>query len=130
MLAGYAAISAAVSARVAPMYEAVRGAAGTDPRGRAVWETVRAERRVGARNVVRHVEQRAALRAGLEPETAADIVFVLNDPGLYHLLVGDRGWKAETFEAWLAETLRAQLLRPTARRLHGRRAALRMEESR
>ena len=127
MLSGYAAISTAVSGRVAPMYEAVRGAAGTDPRGRAIWDKVRAERRTGARNVVRLVEERAALRDGLDADMAADIVFVLNDPGLFHVLVRDRAWKVEAFEAWLAETLRQQLLAPPARRLHGRPATLRME---
>ena len=128
MLAGYAAISAAVSGRVAPMYEVVRGAAGTDRAARAVWDTVRAERRLGARNVVRLVEQRRALRHGLEPGAAADIVFVLNDPGLYHVLVRERSWRPDAFGSWLREVLRAQLLRPTARRLHGSRAALRSEE--
>ena len=127
MLAGYAAISTAVSGRVAPMYEAVRGAAGTDRGGRAVWDKVRAERRIGARNVVRLVEKRSALRDGLDGEVAADIVFALNDPGLYHLLVGERGWRAEAFQAWLAETLAEQLLAPAARRLHGSRATWRME---
>ena len=128
MLRGYAAISTAVSGRVAPMYEAVRGAAGTDPGGRVIWDRVRAERRIGARNVVRLVEERATLRDGLDTDRAADIVFAFNDPGLYHLLVRDRGWDVETFEAWLAKTLSQQLLAPAARRLHGNRATLRMEE--
>ena len=128
MLRGYAAISTAVSGRVAPMYEAVRGAAGTDSGGRAIWDKVRAERRIGARNVIRLVEERGSLRAGLGADKAADIVFAFNDPGLYHLLVRDRGWEIETFEAWLAKTLSQQLLAPAARRLHGSPANLRMEE--
>ena len=122
MLAGYAAISAAVSGRVAPLYEVLRGAAGADRAGKAVWNKVRAERRIGARNVVRLVEERSALRRGLDAEAAADIVFILNDPGLYQQIVGDRGWQPAAFEAWLAETLQQQLLGPAARRLQGRRA--------
>jgi hypothetical protein len=32
------------------------------------------------------------------------------DPGLYHLLVIEMAWTPAQFQAWLAETLRAQLL--------------------
>jgi len=99
------------------------GAAGTDVAARAVWDAVRAERRVGARTVVRLVEQRRALRSGLDPDAAADIVFVLNDPGLYHVLVRERGWRPAAFESWLRITLQAQLLRPAARPLQGRGAS-------
>jgi hypothetical protein len=121
MLAGYAAISAAVSRRVGPMYETVRSAPGSDPAARAVWDKVRAERRLGASNVVRLVEQRGALRKGLDRAAAADVVFVLNDPGLYQVLVRECGWRSDAFEAWLAETLRVQLLGPGARAVHTRR---------
>src|SRR5437868_3808903 len=118
MLAGYATISAAVSRRVGPMYDVVRAAPGADPAARRVWDKVRAERRIGARNVVRLVEDRGALREGVEPDAAADVVFVLIDPGLYQVLVRERGWRPEAFEAWLRETLRAQLLGPPGRSVH------------
>jgi len=127
MLIGYAAISAAVSQRVGPMYEAVRAAPATDPAARKIWDKVRAERRIGARNVVRLVEERGALRAGLDPDVAADVVFVLNDPGLYQVLVRERGWRSDAFESWLGETLRAQLLGPDARPVHTRPAHRRKE---
>jgi len=127
MLAGYAAISATVSRRVGPMYDAVRAAPDADPAARKVWDKVRAERRIGARNVVRLVEDRGALREGLDPDAAADVVFVLNDPGLYQVLVRERGWRPEAFESWLSETLRLQLLGPEAQRAHTRRAHRRKE---
>jgi AcrR family transcriptional regulator len=130
MLAGYAAISATVSRRVGPMYDAVRAAPHADPAARKVWDKVRAERRIGARNVVRLVEDRAALREGLDPDAAADVVFVLNDPGLYQVLVRERGWRPEAFESWLSETLRLQLLGPTAQPVHTRRAHRRKENGR
>jgi prophage antirepressor-like protein len=53
---------------------------------------------------------KAKLRAGLDTEAAADIVWVMNDPGLYRMLVHERGWTPERFESWLAETLQRQLL--------------------
>jgi AcrR family transcriptional regulator len=85
-LALYAGIAAEIGDRAGAIYEAVRGAAGADPAARAL------------------------LRAGLDPEAAADIVWVLNDPGLHRLLVEERRWTPEQFEAWLAETLQRQLL--------------------
>jgi hypothetical protein len=128
MLAGYAAISTAVSRRVSPMYEVVRSAPGTDPAAGKVWDKVRAERRLGARNVVRLVEERRALRAGLDPDVAADVVFVLNDPGLYQVLVRERDWRPELFEAWLGDALRVQLLGPDARPMHTWPARTRKEK--
>ena len=109
-LALYAGIVAEIGGRAAAIYEAVRGAAGADPAARALWLEHQAQRRVGGANVVGDLLGKASLRAGLEPEAAADIVWVLNDPGLYRLLVQERGWTPEQFEAWLADTLQRQLL--------------------
>jgi AcrR family transcriptional regulator len=109
-LDGYAEIMTDVHSRLAPMYEAVRGAASADPEARAVWEAVVAERLGGARNVVRGVQTRGGLREGLDPISAADAVWALNDPGLYHLLVSERGWAPSAFRDWLSEALRWQLL--------------------
>lgn len=128
MLAGYATILAAVALRVGPMYDAVRSAPSADVAARKVWDKVRAERRIGARNVVRLVENRNALRAGLDPDAAADVVFVLNDPGLYQILVRECGWPPAAYESWVGETLRAQLLGPEARPVHTRAAQRRKEK--
>ena len=109
-LALYAGIAAEIGDRAGAIYEAVHGAAGADPAARALWLEHQAQRRQGGANVVRDLLGKAELRAGLEPEAAADVVWVLNDPGLYRLLVQERGWTHEQFEAWLAETLQRQLL--------------------
>jgi AcrR family transcriptional regulator len=109
-LALYAEIVAEIGERAGAIYEAVRGAAGAEPAARALWLDHQAQRRQGGANVVRDLLGKGDLRAGLEPGAAADIVWVLNDPGLYRLLVQERGWTPEQFEAWLAETLQRQLL--------------------
>jgi AcrR family transcriptional regulator len=110
-LDGYAGIMTDVHSRLAPIYEAVRGAASADTDAREVWEKVVAERLGGARNVVAGVQARGGLREGLDPGPAADAVWVLNDPGLYHLLVNQRGWAPPAFRDWLSEALRWQLMR-------------------
>ena len=64
-----------------------------------------AQRRVGAANVVSDLLRKGSLREGLEEWAAADIVWVLNDPELYHQLVDRQGWTPESFEAWLAQSM-------------------------
>jgi AcrR family transcriptional regulator len=106
----YAELVTEMGSRLAGIYEAVRGAAGADPDARALWESHLAQRRQGAANVVGDVLGKGQLRQGLDREAAADIVWLLNDPGLYNLLVRRRGWKPDHYSGWLGETMIHQLL--------------------
>jgi hypothetical protein len=100
-----------INRRLAPIYEAVRGAASADPEVREVFETIGTERRIGAGRVVGQlIAKGGRLRDGLDAEAAADVLWVLIDAGLFHLLVHQRGWTPERFQAWLAETIQRQLL--------------------
>ena len=51
------------------------------------------------------------LAPGTDVRTAADILWVFSSEELYRELVIERGWSPDRFEHWLADTLRAQLLR-------------------
>lgn len=106
----YAELVTEMGSRLAGIYEAVRGAAGADPDARALWESHLAQRRQGAANVVSDVLGKGQLRRGLDREAAADIVWLLNDPGLYDLLVRRRGWTPNHYSGWLTETMIRQLL--------------------
>jgi AcrR family transcriptional regulator len=110
MIDAYAGMITEVSGRVAPIYEAMRGAVGADVEVNAVWEAMRTERRGGAAGFVGFVVARGALRLGVDRKRAADVVWVLIDPGTYHLLVHEMHWTPEQFRSWLAETLGDQLL--------------------
>jgi AcrR family transcriptional regulator len=110
LLEGYAEILTDISGRLAPIYEAVRGGASADPEAREVWEKIQTERRIGGTNVVKLITARKALRKDLDREAAGDLVWVLNDPGLYFMLVHRRRWSPARFQSWLAETLKTQLL--------------------
>jgi len=110
LLDGYTEILVEVAGRLAPIYEAVRGAATADPEAREVWEKIQTERRIGGTNVVKLISARRALRKDLDRESAGDLVWVLNDPGLYFMLVHRRRWSPVRFRSWLARTLKAQLL--------------------
>lgn len=106
----YAEMVTVVDARYAPIYEAFRGAASADPEVRDLWQEIRAERRRGAANFVRLICDLGPLREGLDLDTAADVVWILNDPGLYHQLVLEQGWSPANFCTWLGETMHSQLL--------------------
>jgi AcrR family transcriptional regulator len=101
-----------VGRRVAQIAEAFRGAASADPEVRDVWDEIRAERRGGAANVVRFLTDLGPLRSGLDVTTAADIVWIHSDPGLYHQLVVQRRWTPAKFGRWVSRSLIMQLLEP------------------
>ena len=109
---GYAEIVVEIGGRMARLYDAIRAAAGVDGEVAELWRALNAQRRTGAGNFVRQSASKGRLRRGLDQETAADIVFVLNDPALYRTLVLERGWPVEKFAAWLTRTIQEQLLQP------------------
>ena len=74
-LIGYTGLVVDINVRLAPIYEAVRGAASADPEVRDVFEAIGAERRIGAGRVVGDlVGKGGRLRDGLDEEAAADIL--------------------------------------------------------
>jgi AcrR family transcriptional regulator len=112
LLAGYAGVMVAVGRRLAPLYEAVRAAAHADPEARELWHVITEERRTAATGLVRRLAERNALLDGLDRQSASDILWVLNDPGLYRLLVMERGWTERRFRTWLTNAMQTQLLEP------------------
>ncbi|WP_067717468.1 TetR/AcrR family transcriptional regulator [Nocardia yamanashiensis] len=54
--------------------------------------------------------ERGSLRAGLDPETAADILFALGSPHIFRLLRRRRAWSADRYRNWLRDSLIAQVL--------------------
>jgi hypothetical protein len=66
---------------------------------------------------VTSVAAKDGLRPDLDVTRAADILWTLNHPDLWLLLVGERGWTPEAYEQWFGDTACSQLLRaerPTA----------------
>ncbi|MDB4883702.1 MAG: regulatory protein TetR [Gemmatimonadetes bacterium] len=109
-LAGYAGLCTALHRHMAGVYEAIREGAHADAEVGALWVDVNAERRRGAATIVADVKARAPLRADLDDDEAADVVWVLNDPVHFHMLVTGRRWSEEKFEKWLTRALEAELL--------------------
>ena len=96
--------------RWAPIYEVLQGAAAVDPEIASLWELNKKQRLAGQRRLLGIVTERAPLRKGLTPKTAADILFTIGSPETYRLLVVDRGWSSDRFERWYADALAELLL--------------------
>jgi AcrR family transcriptional regulator len=109
-LAGYAGLVTEIFARMSGVYEAIREGSRSDAEVGALWTQINEERRRGAATIVADVRARAKLRRGLDADRAADVVWVLNDPGVFHMLVRNRGWSPEQYAAWLSRTLEVELL--------------------
>jgi AcrR family transcriptional regulator len=109
-LAGFVRITAQVNARIAPLYRILVSAAGADADAAALLDELTRQRQQGQRQIARSLAAAGALHPGLRERDAADLVHALLSPELYRLLVVDRSWKAERFEAWLAKTLVDQLV--------------------
>jgi len=109
----YAAFVTTTNARTAKLWMALRGAAEVDPEARQLYEQWEHERRAAMRSgPIPVFADKKALRPGLDPQTAADILWTLIDPALYHRLVHRAGWTPDQFRDWLAHTMKTQILQP------------------
>lgn len=101
-----------VRARIGPLLDVIRDAAPIEPEIAALWKRIQREFYENQRAVVEDLHRRKALRRGLGVARAADVLWTLNHPDVYRLLVAQRGWTPEEHEQWLADVLCEQLLRP------------------
>jgi AcrR family transcriptional regulator len=68
--------------------------------------------REGTRRIAFRLAEMGALRPGLSPERAGDVLGVLTWVDTYRNLTRDYGWSFDECEAWLTSTLQALLLAP------------------
>jgi AcrR family transcriptional regulator len=97
--------------RVAALAEVIRGAAPIDEDIAALWARIGSEYHANQRGIVESIAGKKALRHGPDVERAADILWTLNHPNLWQLLVRERGWSPEQYERWCADTACSQLLK-------------------
>jgi AcrR family transcriptional regulator len=106
----YAAIISDAAQRVSAIYEVVRSAAGLDTEVHELWSDISNQRLTGAETIAALLKKKRGLRRGLSVDSARDIIWIYNDPGLHHALVGDRGWNQANYRDWLTDSLRHHLL--------------------
>jgi AcrR family transcriptional regulator len=101
-----------VKERIAGLLRVIRDGAPVDDDVGALWELIQTDFYANQRVVVESIAAKGALRPGLDPDRAADLLWTLNHPDVWLLLVEARGWTPAEFEDWLADTSCGQLLRP------------------
>jgi AcrR family transcriptional regulator len=96
--------------RIAGVLGVVRSAAPLDPDIAALWDRIQTEYRANQRVIVESLDAKNALRPELDVDRAADILWTINHPDVWQLLVGERGWRPDQYERWAADLACAQLL--------------------
>lgn len=62
--------------------------------------------------LVTSLAEAGRLRPGLDTAAARDVLWALTGQDLYRMLVQERGWTSDRYEAWLADQIAASLLAP------------------
>ena len=96
--------------RVAAVGEAIRAAASTDPEIAALWDRIESNYHENQGLIVESLAAKGALAPGLDVKTATDILWTINHPTVWQLLVLRQGWTPEQYEEWCVRTACSQLL--------------------
>ena len=113
--------SRVVKERVGSLFEVLRSGATTDPDVAALWSRIEAEFHDNQHAIVESLAAKGALGAGLEVDRAADILWTLNHPDVWRLLVRERAWTPDEWEQWLGDIAIDRLLKPALARPPKRR---------
>ena len=108
----YAAALREIQPRLAPIFKVLQAAAMQDAELDALWREISQRRAANMRLLAQDLAATGRLRRDLSIPKVADIVWSLNSPEFYLLLVEERGWSAGDFEHWLVDAWARLLLEP------------------
>ena len=106
----YGDLLAEINPRLAPLVRVLREAASSDPDVAAALSEGNANRLEGMSEFASVLADRGALRHGVSEQHAADVLWALNSPELYELLVVERGWSSRAYARWVTSQMTAALL--------------------
>jgi AcrR family transcriptional regulator len=109
-LAAYAAGLTRILDGAADVFMVVSTAATTDPDLADLAATTLERRRAGATAVIDSVRKVGRLRPGLTRARAIDVLWTLNSPEVFQLLVRRSGWPLKRYQSWVADALVRELL--------------------
>jgi AcrR family transcriptional regulator len=104
--------SCVVKLRIASLLGVIRDAAPSEEEIGALWALIQSDFHANQGAIVATLESAGSLAPEIDAARGTDILWTLNHPDIWLLLVGQRGWTPEQFEAWLGDTAIAQLLAP------------------
>ena len=99
-----------ILARGAAVFEVTRIAGKTEPEIETRVKNLLTERLENMRLVARSIAANGPLRAGVDEERAAQLLWTITSPDVYLLNTGYLGWSPAQHAEWLTETLRRLLL--------------------
>jgi AcrR family transcriptional regulator len=97
-----------VKERAGALLGVIRSAALVDADVQGLWDRIESDFYANQRAVVQTLHERGALR--VDVTRGADIMWTLNHPDVWRLLVGERGWTPEQWEQWFGDAACSQLL--------------------
>lgn len=99
-----------VKSRSGDLMEVIRNAAAVDSHIAQLWDDIESKLLKVQRAVVGQLEAIGALRRDLGVESATDVLWTLNHPSVWHLLVRGRGWTPGQYEQWIGDAFCGELL--------------------
>jgi AcrR family transcriptional regulator len=108
--------------RTGDVMRIVRHAALADAAIADLWQRIETEFRTVLHGFAQRLDELGALATGIDVTAATDILWTLNHPDTWYLLVHRCGWTADRYEQWIGDTLLAQLLAHTDRTTQQTRA--------
>lgn len=109
----YAAAITAIQQRMAPVFLALRDAASTDHDCGALWTEIARRRAANMLTFAADLRGTGELRDDLSDQQVADIIWSMNAAEYWVLLIRERSWAPDQFEAWLTDAWTRLLLEPT-----------------
>lgn len=108
----YANALAEIQPRLAPLFQVLQTAAPLDADLGALWREISTRRAANMRLMAKNLASTGRVRADLPESTVADVLWTMNSPEFYLLLVEQRGWSSQEFGSWLADAWVRLLLQP------------------
>ena len=112
----FAQICVAINQRTAALLEMAEAAAAGDAELSGLRDRARHRRHTDCHQVAAALRDKQALRSDLSVEDAADTLFAFGAHTVYLMLVRDRSWTPERFQAWLTERVAQALVHTSAQR--------------
>jgi AcrR family transcriptional regulator len=112
----YAAALGAIQPRLAPIFQVLQAAAPLEPDLDKLWREISRRRAANMLLLAQDLAATGQLRPDLSVPEIADIIWSMNAPEYFQLLVGQRGWTVARFESWLADAWTRLLLEARASR--------------
>lgn len=109
-IALYAKLRRQIQERCGDIMHALRTGAAVEPAVAEVLAEGLRRRHIGLLRITHQLAEQKALKPGLSAVRAADIAAALVTDEVGDILVHQRGWSFDEYEAWLANTLMNQLL--------------------